>query len=129
MHAHDPLRYVGDMLATLHQAAANDREMLEGLFNVSQECLYHSFCGFGKLKLNLICPVARRMNQGKPSRPIAGATDENDPLRESIIPEEEAIAQILDKNMEGTCRPLRVPLFSLAIGSWDMLAHQFTRCG
>ncbi|KAJ3056818.1 Golgi transport complex subunit 6 [Rhizophlyctis rosea] len=88
MHAHDPLRYVGDMLATLHQAAANDREMLEGLFNVSQE--------------------SRRANQGRPSRPIPDVMDENDPLRESIIPEEEAIAQILDKNMEGTCRPLRV---------------------
>jgi hypothetical protein len=29
LHAHDPLRYVGDMLAWLHQAAASERELLE----------------------------------------------------------------------------------------------------
>lgn len=34
MHAHDPLRYVGDMLAWVHQAIAAEREFLESLFNV-----------------------------------------------------------------------------------------------
>lgn len=32
LHAHDPLRYVGDMLAWVHQAIAAEREFLEGLF-------------------------------------------------------------------------------------------------
>ncbi|XP_048836711.1 conserved oligomeric Golgi complex subunit 6 [Brienomyrus brachyistius] len=31
MHSHDPLRYVGDMLAWLHQATASEREHLEAL--------------------------------------------------------------------------------------------------
>ncbi|XP_053729279.1 conserved oligomeric Golgi complex subunit 6 [Synchiropus splendidus] len=31
MHSHDPMRYVGDMLAWLHQAAASEREHLEAL--------------------------------------------------------------------------------------------------
>uniref|UniRef100_A0A8D0BHB0 Conserved oligomeric Golgi complex subunit 6 n=1 Tax=Salvator merianae TaxID=96440 RepID=A0A8D0BHB0_SALMN len=31
MHSHDPLRYVGDMLAWLHQAAASEKEHLEAL--------------------------------------------------------------------------------------------------
>uniref|UniRef100_A0A4W3K231 Conserved oligomeric Golgi complex subunit 6 n=1 Tax=Callorhinchus milii TaxID=7868 RepID=A0A4W3K231_CALMI len=31
MHAHDPLRYVGDMLAWLHQATASEKEHLEAL--------------------------------------------------------------------------------------------------
>lgn len=26
LHSHDPLRYVGDMLAWLHQAAASEKE-------------------------------------------------------------------------------------------------------
>ncbi|KAH0621916.1 hypothetical protein JD844_023662 [Phrynosoma platyrhinos] len=31
MHSHDPLRYVGDMLAWLHQATASEKEHLEAL--------------------------------------------------------------------------------------------------
>lgn len=34
MHAHDPLRYVGDMLAWVHQAIAGEREFLEALFDI-----------------------------------------------------------------------------------------------
>ncbi|KAH9945786.1 oligomeric complex COG6 [Epithele typhae] len=34
LHAHDPLRYVGDMLAWVHQAIAAEREFLEALFGV-----------------------------------------------------------------------------------------------
>jgi hypothetical protein len=34
LHAHDPLRYVGDMLAWVHQAIAAEREFLESLFSV-----------------------------------------------------------------------------------------------
>jgi hypothetical protein len=32
MHAHDPLRYVGDMLAWLHQAVASEYELLNRVF-------------------------------------------------------------------------------------------------
>ncbi|KDQ13474.1 hypothetical protein BOTBODRAFT_111408 [Botryobasidium botryosum FD-172 SS1] len=34
LHAHDPMRYVGDMLAWVHQAMAGEREFLDGLFGV-----------------------------------------------------------------------------------------------
>jgi conserved oligomeric Golgi complex subunit 6 len=34
LHAHDPLRYVGDMLAWVHQAMAAERELLESLFGL-----------------------------------------------------------------------------------------------
>ncbi|CAL1705507.1 unnamed protein product [Somion occarium] len=34
LHAHDPLRYVGDMLAWVHQAIAAEREFLESLFGI-----------------------------------------------------------------------------------------------
>ena len=34
VHAVDPQRYVGDMLAWLHQTAANEREILEGLLDL-----------------------------------------------------------------------------------------------
>jgi hypothetical protein len=33
LHAHDPIRYVGDMLAWVHQSVASEREFLIGLFS------------------------------------------------------------------------------------------------
>lgn len=35
LHAHDPTRYVGDMLAWVHQATAGEREFLDSLFDVT----------------------------------------------------------------------------------------------
>ena len=35
LHAHDPTRYVGDMLAWVHQVMAGEREFLESLFSMS----------------------------------------------------------------------------------------------
>ena len=37
LHAHDPIRYVGDMLAWVHQAIAAEREFLESLFGLSSD--------------------------------------------------------------------------------------------
>ncbi|KAF9507141.1 hypothetical protein BS47DRAFT_1351988 [Hydnum rufescens UP504] len=37
LHAHDPIRYVGDMLAWVHQAMATEREFLDSLFGLSGE--------------------------------------------------------------------------------------------
>ncbi|KAF7306576.1 E3 ubiquitin-protein ligase PEP5 [Mycena indigotica] len=37
LHAHDPLRYVGDMLAWVHQAIAAEREFLESLFDLQSD--------------------------------------------------------------------------------------------
>lgn len=34
IHAHDPTRYVGDMLAWVHQTTASEHELLEQLFGV-----------------------------------------------------------------------------------------------
>lgn len=31
LHSHDPLRYVGDMLAWIHQATASEKEHLQSL--------------------------------------------------------------------------------------------------
>lgn len=37
LHAHDPMRYVGDMLAWVHQAIAAEREFLESLFAMKSD--------------------------------------------------------------------------------------------
>ncbi|KAJ7593358.1 oligomeric complex COG6 [Mycena floridula] len=37
LHAHDPMRYIGDMLAWVHQAIAAEREFLESLFTMKND--------------------------------------------------------------------------------------------
>jgi hypothetical protein len=37
LQAPDPLRYIGDMLAWVHQACASEKEMLESLFQINVE--------------------------------------------------------------------------------------------
>ncbi|XP_077861444.1 conserved oligomeric Golgi complex subunit 6-like [Saccoglossus kowalevskii] len=37
LHSHDPLRYVGDMLAWLHQASASEKEHLQGLVKLATQ--------------------------------------------------------------------------------------------
>lgn len=37
LHAHEPTRYVGDMLAWIHQATAGEKEFLDGLFEVKDD--------------------------------------------------------------------------------------------
>ncbi|TFK72867.1 oligomeric complex COG6 [Pluteus cervinus] len=37
LHAHDPMRYIGDMLAWVHQTIAAEREFLEGLFGLKSD--------------------------------------------------------------------------------------------
>ncbi|KAE9384073.1 hypothetical protein BT96DRAFT_950821 [Gymnopus androsaceus JB14] len=37
LHAHDPLQYIGDMLAWVHQAIAGEREFLEVLFSMKED--------------------------------------------------------------------------------------------
>ncbi|XP_077987894.1 conserved oligomeric Golgi complex subunit 6-like [Glandiceps talaboti] len=37
LHSHDPLRYVGDMLAWLHQASASEKEHLQSLVKLATE--------------------------------------------------------------------------------------------
>jgi conserved oligomeric Golgi complex subunit 6 len=37
IHAHDPLRYIGDMLAWIHQMSVSEKEVLEGLFMLTPQ--------------------------------------------------------------------------------------------
>lgn len=49
LHAHDPMRYIGDMLAWIHQTIAVEREFLESLFDVKSDMrMVGSVRRFGK---------------------------------------------------------------------------------
>ncbi|KAJ1547809.1 Golgi transport complex subunit 6, partial [Cladochytrium tenue] len=87
MHAHDPLRYVGDMLAWLHQAAVSEREFLESLFSPNDKT--------EEAGLKLGPNHAEDLDQ--------------------------FIYNILDKNLERTCRPLKVRVEDVLNSQLDII--------
>ena len=95
MYAHDPLRYIGDMLAWLHSAAVGEHEALEVLF-VSQE-----------------------EDEGLRKKSILGGFEEglkNEPWSDGNMADDEAfewdaqrgLMLLVDKDLETVCRPLKV---------------------
>jgi conserved oligomeric Golgi complex subunit 6 len=77
-HAHDPVRYVGDMLAWVHQAIAWENEYFESLFSVNNK--------------------TRMMGSIRVFDPNAG--DQRN--------EDRWIRQLMDSDVEGLCKPLKV---------------------
>lgn len=73
IHAHDPTRYVGDMLAWVHQTTATEHEFLEGMFGVKEKGRWVG--------------QAREGEEGE---------------------EERMASEVLDKNLEGLSRPLKL---------------------
>ena len=83
LHAHDPIRYVGDMLAWVHQAMAGEREFLESLFGVKAD---------GRLPGSV-----------RPEYPVRVPKDEYEKEED-----EGRIRALMDKNLEGCGRPLKI---------------------
>ncbi|RWR78546.1 Conserved oligomeric Golgi complex subunit 6 [Cinnamomum micranthum f. kanehirae] len=79
VHAHDPLRYVGDMLGWLHQALASERELVLALLDPDA--------------VTDTGPTARRFSKN---------ADGDGPKAESDI------TFVLDRIFEGVCRPFKV---------------------
>ena len=99
LHAHDPMRYVSDMLAWLHQAMASERELLEGLV--------------GKAAASTTATL-----RSTPESPGASA---------SASESEFDLAAALDKVAEGTGRPLRVRVEQLlAAGLGPLVAFRLS---
>ncbi|KAK4051597.1 Golgi transport complex subunit 6 [Microbotryomycetes sp. JL201] len=80
LHAHDPIRYVGDMLAWIHQMMATEREFLESLFGIKEDGRW-----VGSVRVY-------KRKQG-------GHQEEDD---------EDRLRALLDKDMEACGRPLKI---------------------
>ena len=79
LHAHDPMRYVGDMLAWVHQAMATEREFLDSLFGLQHE---------------------KRM---------VGSVWKRETKEGEVESEEVAwVRELMDRNLEKLCTPLKV---------------------
>ncbi|PWY99918.1 oligomeric complex COG6 [Testicularia cyperi] len=90
-HAHDPMRYVGDMLAWIHQTVASEREFLTSLFGEKE--------GEG----------GRRIGQRR--RGLEGSVDltnASDPETLLLGPGEALVREVLNQNLDGCCRPLKI---------------------
>lgn len=78
VHAHDPLRYVGDMLAWLHQALASERELVHALLGLD------AAVDAG--------PTAHQLSKNSESEVVKIAD----------------LTFVLDRIFEGVCRPFKV---------------------
>lgn len=82
LHAHDPIRYIGDMLAWIHQTLAGEREFLESLFGVKDDKRW-----VGAVRHH------RRMVSLEAQQEFSA---------------EAGLRRLLDRDMEGCGRPLKV---------------------
>jgi hypothetical protein len=86
LHAHDPIRYIGDMLAWIHQAMAGEREFLESLFGIKEE---------GRM-VGSVHRISKHKRTATAVRVVRGETDQD------------RVKRLLDKDFEGCGRPLKV---------------------
>lgn len=94
LHAHDPIRYIGDMLAWLHQAMAGEREFLESLFGTKGE---------DEQGLRRVGEVHALSKHRRVQSTVAGADA-------SMVQrtDKDWVKKLLDRDFEGCGRPLRV---------------------
>ena len=62
LHAHDPQRYVGDMLAWLHQASASEKESITQLLAECEKC--ESLNTDSVIKISIFNDVFRELFRG-----------------------------------------------------------------
>ncbi|KAJ9603616.1 Golgi transport complex subunit 6 [Cladophialophora chaetospira] len=96
---HEPLRYVGDMLAWMHSAAVSEKEALEGLFIGDEE------------------EISRGLQEGRVSEPWArisgrgGRTvpdpEQEDDEQEQIFDGRKALSELISRNLSLVCQTLQ----------------------
>ncbi|GAA6008397.1 hypothetical protein JCM10207_000112 [Rhodosporidiobolus poonsookiae] len=94
LHAHDPLRYVGDMLAWLHQSMAGEREFLESLFGLKDDAGEDE--REGGRRVGEVHAWSRHRRTKTEVRLVRGETDRD------------RVRRLLDKDFEGCGRPLKI---------------------
>ncbi|GAA5821598.1 hypothetical protein JCM3770_005309 [Rhodotorula araucariae] len=90
LHAHDPIRYIGDMLAWLHQAMAGEREFLESLFGTKED----------EKALRRVGEVHALSRHRRVKTGLEGV--------ETARSDRDRVKKLLDKDFEGCGRPLKV---------------------
>ena len=94
---HDPLRYIGDMLAWTHSATVSEKEALEGLFISDAD------------------EISRGLATGRSSEPWARVRrsssavgqDANEDDTETAFDGRKALSDLIGRNMSGVCQTLQ----------------------
>lgn len=81
-HAHDPLRYVGDMLAWIHSSTVSEREALEALFISEGD------------------EISKGIQAGRQAEPWSAEGGE-------IFDGQKALGELVNRNVNGVARALR----------------------
>ncbi|CAD6930556.1 unnamed protein product [Tilletia controversa] len=140
LSAHDPTRYIGDMLAWVHQALASERELLGSLVGIGDDDVATHHRGAASPSSSGTAEgsetqmmTGRRIGQRRrwsvnPAEVIdmmegrnqTGAPSDNEALagslamasaataQKGVIRPRERLRDLLDRDMEGCCRPLKV---------------------
>ena len=110
MHAHDAVRYVGDMLAWMHQTVATEEEFLEAMFGIDN----------GTTRTDATRKETRRRKTGS-SDPTASITSSPRSHAASVVAEYPLIglsqAELLGRCLQGLGRPLRARIMQTLDGS------------
>lgn len=106
LHAHDPLRYIGDMLAWIHQTMAGEHEFLESLFDLKSDA--NRRVGEPRVfepRLELSSSTATGSQLDLSSE---GLTTTTKTAADEVKEDRERSRQMLDKDLEGCARPLKI---------------------
>ncbi|KAK0558126.1 Golgi transport complex subunit 6 [Tilletia horrida] len=133
LSAHDPIRYIGDMLAWIHQALASEREVLGSLVGVGDDDEAATTASSNASQHENQMITGRRIGQrrrwsvnpaevidmmggsasngiGPDSQALVGslAMASAASAQKGVIRPRERLRDLLDRDLEGCCRPLKV---------------------
>ncbi|KAH9820146.1 oligomeric Golgi complex subunit 6 [Melampsora americana] len=103
LNAHDPIRYVGDMLAWVHQTMASEHEFLESLFDLKSD-------GRRVGESRIFSPKFSDSTSHLDLQTITSATESVHP-NEKSSEDRKRVRNLLDKHMEGCGRPLKIRVY------------------
>ncbi|MBW0524976.1 hypothetical protein O181_064691 [Austropuccinia psidii MF-1] len=99
LNAHDPIRYVGDILAWVHQIMASEHEFLESLFDLKSDGRR-----VGESRVFQTTGISSQEEQTlKDSQSTSDLTITNSQLNDR-----DRVRILLDKHLEGCTRPLKI---------------------
>ncbi len=108
LQAHDPLRYIGDMLAWVHQALASEREFLTALFSAQED---EGGRRIGQRRRGLEGSLDFDVGGGRQTLQALGQEAREGTL--TLSSSERATREMLDRNIDGCCRPLRTRVLQI----------------
>lgn len=97
---HEPLRYVGDMMAWIHSAAVSEKEALEGLFVSDADAISR---GLSAGKANE--PWARI--SGRPRRDDVEHDEDESEDGDAVFDGRKALNDLVDRNLAAVCQTLQ----------------------